>query len=614
MKSFSRNILLAILILFLLASFYPFFTGQFNQPEEISLSGLVGDIKNGRVKEITVEGDDLKILLVDGSRRISKKETEVGLTETLMNYGLSEQAFGGLTITIKSPTGLKFWLLMILPFLAPFVLIVLFFWLISRQVQRANVQALGFGRSKARLITPDNKKDRVMFNDVAGVEEAKEELKEIVEFLKSPKKFLAIGARIPKGVLLMGVPGTGKTLLARAVAGEAGVPFFHMSASEFVEMFVGVGASRVRDLFRTAKRAAPSIIFIDEIDAVGRQRGTGLGGGNDEREQTLNQILVELDGFEPNESVIVMAATNRPDVLDPALLRPGRFDRRVVLDLPDIKAREAILKIHARGKLVSEEINFRMIAERTPGFSGADLQSLVNESAILAARQNRKEVLQNDLIVSIEKVLLGPERKSYILSLKEKKISAYHEAGHALVAASLPESDPVHKISIIARGKAAGYTLKVPPEDRHLFSKGHFLAELAVALGGYASEKLMFKEFTTGASNDLKAATDIARDLVTRYGMSEKIGPQVIGEAGAPVFLGRELSMERMHSEKVAALVDDEVSRFMKNAYKTAMDILNKHKNILEIIAKRLIEKETIEREEFNELIQPFGLAPKSVI
>ena len=458
---------------------------------------------------------------------------------------------------------------------------------------------------------PDSKKDRVTFSDVAGVEEAKEELKEVVEFLRTPKKFLSIGAKIPKGVLLMGPPGAGKTLLARAVAGEAGVPFFHMSASEFVEMFVGVGASRVRDLFKIAKKAAPAIIFIDEIDAVGRHRGAGLGGGHDEREQTLNQILVELDGFEPHESVIVIAATNRPDVLDPALLRPGRFDRRVVLDLPDIKAREAILKIHAKGKPFAREIDLRRVAERTPGFSGADLQNLMNEGAILAARKNEKQITQHDLLISIEKVLLGPERKSHILSLQEKKISAYHEAGHALVASVMPDADPVHKVSIISRGRAAGYTLKLPTEDRHLYSKAHFLAELAVALGGYAAEKIVFGEVTTGASNDLKQATAVAKDMVTKYGMSEKVGPVSFGDDHS-VFLGRDLMAEKSYSEKTSSLVDDEVGRFLHGAFKKATEILKKHKNILEAIAKYLIEKETIERNEFDNLIQSFGLTLKT--
>jgi cell division protease FtsH len=496
----------------------------------------------------------------------------------------------------------------ILPFLLPFLLIVLFFWLAARQVQRANIQAFTFGQSRARIIQPDSKKERVTFRDVAGVKEAKEELQEIVEFLRSPKKFLEIGARIPKGVLLMGAPGTGKTLLARAVAGEAGVPFFHISGSEFVEMFVGVGASRVRDLFKMAKRSAPAIVFMDEIDAVGRHRGAGLGGGHDEREQTLNQILVEMDGFEPHESVIVMAATNRPDVLDPALLRPGRFDRRVVLDLPDINDRESILKIHALKKPLAKGVNLRVISERTPGFSGADLSNLMNEAAILAARENRRFVEQPDLIRSIEKVLLGPERKSHILSPKEKEISAYHEAGHALVAAVLPNADPVHKITIVARGRAAGYTLKLPSEDRHLYSRPTFVDELAAALGGYASEKLVFGELTTGSADDIRKATMIARDLVTKYGMSEKIGPITLGERDELVFLGKELGLEKNYSEAVAKLIDSEVGKFMKGAFSRAFTILRKYRKVLDALAERLIENETIEREEFESILGSFGL------
>lgn len=575
------------------------------------MSVLAGKIKAGEVARIEVSGDILRVFTKDGAEFESKKEVEAGLSETLKNYGLTSEEFAGIDIAVQQPSGFAFWAGAILPFLAPFLLIILFFWMISRQVRQANFQALTFGRSKARVVMPDSKKDRITFEDIAGVEEAKDELREVVEFLRTPAKFLKIGAKIPKGVLLMGPPGAGKTLLARAVAGEAGVPFFHMSASEFVEMFVGVGASRVRDLFVMAKKAAPSIIFIDEIDAVGRHRGAGLGGGHDEREQTLNQILVELDGFEPHESVIVMAATNRPDVLDPALLRPGRFDRRVVLDLPDLKAREAILKIHAKKKPLAKDVELRRVAERTPGFSGADLQNLMNEGAILAARQNRKEVTQKDLLISIEKVMLGPERKSHILSPKEKKISAYHEAGHALVASVMLDADPVHKVSIISRGRAAGYTLKLPTEDRHLYSKPHFLAELAVTLGGYAAEKLIFGELTTGASNDLRQATAVARDMATKYGMSEKIGPVALSDEHS-VFLGKELTSEKNYSEKIASLVDGEVSRFMQNAFKKASEVIKKHKNILEAIAKHLIEKETIEREEFDNLIKSFGLELKT--
>jgi len=446
-------------------------------------------------------------------------------------------------------------------------------------------------------------KEKVTFEDVAGLHEAKNELKEIVEFLRSPRKFLEIGAKIPRGVILIGPPGSGKTLLARAVSGEASVPFFHMSGSEFVEMFVGVGASRVRDLFQTAKRHAPSIVFVDEIDAVGRHRGAGLGGGHDEREQTLNQILVEMDGFDRETNVIVMAATNRPDILDPALLRPGRFDRRVMLDAPDINDREAILRLHTRGKPLAPEANLRKIAERTPGFSGADLANIMNEAAILAARKNKKIIEQIDIIESIEKVMLGPERKSHILTEQEKKIAAYHEAGHALVAALLPNADPVHKVSIVSRGRVAGYTLKLPIEDRHLHRYREFLADLAVSLGGYASEKIVFNELTTGASNDLQIATDLARRLVTQYGMSEKFGPIVFGDRQELIFLGKEITEQRNYSEEYAFQIDEEISKLIKDAYQIATKLIKQNRKKLDKIAKILIEKEIIEQDEFQKLM-----------
>ncbi len=474
----------------------------------------------------------------------------------------------------------------------------------------AGVQALTFGQSKARMIDPNDKSQRVTFKDVAGAKEAKEELVEIVDFLKNPKKFLDIGARIPKGILLMGAPGTGKTLLARAVAGEAGVAFFSISGSEFVEMFVGVGASRVRDLFLMAKKNSPSIIFVDEIDAVGRVRGAGLGGGNDEREQTLNQILVEMDGFEPNEKVIVMAATNRPDVLDPALLRPGRFDRRVTLDLPDRKDREDILEVHSKKKPFAEDVNLKVIAERTPGFSGADLYSLMNEGAILAARENRMKISQYDLIRSIEKVMLGPERKSHILSKKEKELTAYHEAGHAVLASLLPYADPVHKISIIARGRALGYVFKLPLEDTKLQSKKEFLDDIAVSLGGYVTEKMLFGDLTTGPSNDLQVSTALARDMVTKYGMSDSIGPVAIEGQNGQVLYGRGVEDKEL-SEKVASEVDSEVSRIMREAESKAHNMITENKRLLEAIAKRLMEVETIERAEFETILVAHGITPK---
>jgi len=469
------------------------------------------------------------------------------------------------------------------------------------------MQAFTFGQSRARISMPGDNKERVTFKDVAGAEEAKQELSEVVDFLKNPKKFLHIGAQIPKGVLMMGPPGSGKTLLARSVAGEAGVPFFSISGSEFIEMFVGVGASRVRDLFKLAKQSAPAIIFIDEIDAIGRIRGGGMGGGNDEREQTLNQILVEMDGFEPNEQVIILAATNRPDVLDPALLRPGRFDRRVTIDLPDRKDRVKILEVQARKKPLAADVNFEVIATRTPGFSGADLYSLVNEAAILAARENRQTVTQADLIKSIEKVMLGPERQSHILTQKEKEITAYHEAGHAVVSSLLPYADPVHKISIISRGRAAGYTLKLPIEDKKLHSKKQFIDDMASTMGGYAAEKLIFGDITTGPSNDLQVVTGMARNMVTRWGMSDEIGPVALEGDSGNVLYG-DGPGENEHSEKVNSQIDAEVSRLVDDALKTAIHVLVEHKDLFEHVASELIRMETLEQDAYNEILVKFGV------
>jgi len=604
MKNLSKNFIWALIILMLISALYSTVAGMLHGEREISLSDVVAKINAGEVKEIDVADSALEVKLKNGESVAAQKEIEAGLTDTLHNYGVDPEKLKGVGITVKNHGGINFLLGVVLPILGPVVLIAFFIWFTARQVKQGSMQAFSFGQSRARLITPENTKEQITFKDVAGVKEAKEELKEVVDFLKNPKKFLDIGAKIPKGVLLMGPPGSGKTLIAKAVSGEAGVPFFHMSASEFIELFVGVGASRVRDLFRLAKKAAPAIIFVDELDAVGRIRGAGIGGGHDEREQTLNQLLVEMDGMETNDKVLVFAATNRPDVLDPALLRPGRFDRRVILDLPDINDREEILKIHIRNKPVEEDVALRMIAERTPGFSGADLANLVNESAILAARGERKKVGQMDLINSIEKVMLGPERKSHILTQEEKKISAYHEAGHALVAASVPHADPVHKVSIVSRGRAGGYTLKLPSEDRHLFSRTHFLGELAVAVGGYVAEKVVFNEITTGASDDLKKATDLARNLVTRFGMSEKIGPVALVDREEMIFLGREFGTERNYSEETARTIDAEVKRFMDDAYRTAEKILTSRRDKLDAIAAVLIEKEVIEREEFAQLVK----------
>ncbi len=599
---FGKNIVYAILIFLAITALYASFAER-EEPEEISFSRLVEEIRASEVLRITVEENKLEVALKNGGIQTAQKEPDAALSETLINYGVSSEALANVTIEMKQPSGALFWLSALLPFILPIALIGLFIWLTMRQVQRSNGQALMFGQSRARVINPEDQREKVTFKDVAGSEEAKEELLEIVDFLQNPQRFLDIGARIPRGVLLMGAPGTGKTMLAKAVAGEASVPFFHMSASEFVEMFVGVGASRVRDLFRMAKKAAPSIIFVDEIDAVGRHRGAGLGGGHDEREQTLNQILTEMDGFETSDQVIVLAATNRPDVLDPALLRPGRFDRRVVLDLPDIGEREAILRVHAVKKIMDTDINLRKIAERTPGFSGADLANLVNEAAILAARSSRKTVSQEDLTVSIEKVMLGPERKSRVFSEKEKKITAYHEAGHALVAASLPNADPVHKISIVSRGRAGGYTMKLPTEDKHLYTREYFLDELAVSLGGYAAEETVFGEITTGSSDDIRKATGLARGLVTRYGMSEKIGPVAWDDQSDLVFLGHDIGHEKKYSEEIASLVDMEVERFMKEALEKAKKIVREKKEKLSEIAEYLIQYETIEQDIFRKLM-----------
>jgi len=607
---FWLNMLTAFLFFFILITLYSFFAEDSRKVETIAISQLAQDVKSGAVSEIVVRGDKLEILYEDEEKKESKKEQGVSLTETLVFHGATPDDLSKISIEVKNQTGLGFWLLNLAPFLIPLLFIILIIWFLARQVRGAGMQAFSFGQSKARMISPSDSKQRVTFKDVAGAKEAKEELKEVVDFLRNPKKFLDIGARIPKGVLLMGPSGTGKTLLARAVAGEAGVAFFSISGSEFVEMFVGVGASRVRDLFKLAKQAAPAIIFIDEIDAVGRVRGTGVGGGNDEREQTLNQILVEMDGFEPNEKIIILAATNRPDVLDPALVRPGRFDRRVVIDMPDRGDREDILKIHATGKKLAEDVDLRVIAERTPGFSGADLYSLVNEGAILAARENRNKISQYDLIRSIEKVMLGPERRSHILSKKEKEITAFHEAGHALVASVLPYADPVHKVSIISRGRAAGYTLKLPFEDRRLQSRKEFLDDIAVSLGGYAAETMLFDDLTTGSSNDLQVSTALARDMVTKYGMSERLGAMAFeGQMGRSMF-GRGLD-EKEYSEKVAALIDEEVSKIMKDALEQARRILTENRKVLDAIANRLIEKETIERDEFEQVLIVNGIEPK---
>ncbi|MBP6904790.1 MAG: ATP-dependent zinc metalloprotease FtsH [Candidatus Pacebacteria bacterium] len=602
-----------LLIFAILTALYSLVSDMSSEkPTTVGLSEVARMVTAGEVKSISIESQDLVITKIDGSVVKSKKEPDAALTETLASYGVEPAKLGAVDVNVISQSGFLYVLVSILPILLPVILIVFFFWVISRQAKGAGMQAFSFGQSKARITDPSDQNNKVTFKDVAGAREAKEELKEIVDFLKNPKKFLDIGARIPKGVLLTGAPGTGKTLLARAVAGEAGVPFFHLSGSEFVEMFVGVGASRVRDLFKMAKRAAPAIIFIDEIDAVGRVRGGGYGGGNDEREQTLNQILVEMDGFEPNDKVIVMAATNRSDVLDPALLRPGRFDRRVTLDLPDRRDREEILTVHSTKKPFAEDVNLKVIAERTPGFSGADLFSLMNEGAILAARENRKKISQFDLVRSIEKVMMGPERKSHLMTKHEKDIVAYHEAGHALVASVLPDADPVHKISIVARGRAGGFTMKIELEEKKLHSRQEYLDDIAMSLGGYAAEQMIFGDVTTGPSNDLQVATSLARAMVTRWGMSELIGPRALENDGGKTLFGGGIESKE-YSERMAGVIDGEVERIMKESLQRASKVLTDHRGVLDIVAKKLIDIETLEQPEYEAILTAHGIPLKKI-
>ncbi len=600
MKDLTKKLLIVFIVFLFIAGLFSLSVSP-NQPVgKIDILTMIEKINAGEVKSIKVINSRLIIDLNSGSQLETNKETGESLSSLLKNYNVNPEKLKGIQISVEQDSTLDVWLTTILPFLIPFLLIAAFIYFMMRQVQGANSKAMMFGQSRAREVAPQDKKNRVTFKDVAGVKEAKEELKEIVEFLKSPKKFLSLGARIPRGVILVGPPGTGKTLLARAVAGEANVPFFSISGSEFVEMFVGVGASRVRDLFKKAKRNSPCIIFIDELDAVGRQRGAGLGGSNDEREQTLNQILVEMDGFDVNTNIIIMAATNRPDILDIALLRPGRFDRRVILDYPDINDREAILQVHARKKPLAEGVDLRRVASRTPGFTGADLNNLLNEAAIMAARLNKTKVDMSDILESVEKVLLGPERRSHILSDQEKKITAYHEAGHALLAHELPHADPVQKVSIVSRGRAAGYTLKMPTEDKHMHSRADFIDELAVLLAGYVAEREIFNDITTGASNDLKEATRLARRLIMEYGMSYNLGARTFGEREELIFLGREIHEQRDYSEKIAESIDKEISHFIDEAMKTAERVIKTQRQKLEDIVKALLEKETLEQEQFD--------------
>ena len=602
MKNLLRNFLLLIFTFLVITALFSAFSADEKKIEEVGLETIINNLKEENVSEVKVYSNRLEIVLKDERVLEAKKEEGDSFASLISDFSLDSEKLSEVKINIETESGWSFWLKTILPFLLPLLIIGVFIFFMMRGVQGANSKAMSFGQSAAKNYKIDDK-NKTTFKDVAGAKEAKDELKEIVDFLKFPKKYHALGAKIPRGVLLLGAPGTGKTLLARSVAGEANVPFFHMSGSEFVEMFVGVGASRVRSLFEKAKKTAPCIIFIDEIDAVGRRRGAGLGGSHDEREQTLNQILVEMDGFEATQNVIVIAATNRPDVLDPALLRPGRFDRRVMIDLPDINDREAILKVHSDKKPLAESVNLRIIAERSAGFSGADLANILNEAAILAARNNKKEIVNEDLFEAIEKVMIGPERKGRVITDKEKKITAYHEAGHAIVAHFIPGVDLVHKISIIARGSAGGYTLKIPSEDKNLHSRSEFTSEIAILLAGHIVEKEIFGEVTTGATSDLRRATSLARQLITDYGMSENLGPRTYGAKEEMIFLGKEIHEQRDYSEKVAEKIDEEIFTLIKKGGDKARQIIIDKKIELEKVVAALLEKETIEKNEFELLV-----------
>ena len=603
----SRNqsyIIYVLLFIAIIAILVYQFTQQGNNQDVLTINEVAADVQAGKVARIVENESRLRVTYQDGTQRDSNIESSATMVQQLLDLGVKTEQLAPtkVKLEIKSPSA---WLnvLTLLGYILPFIILAGVFFFIFRQAQGSNSAAMSFGKSRARMFTGDH--PTITFEDVAGVEEAKEELKEVVEFLREPQKFIQLGARIPKGVLLVGPPGTGKTLIAKAVSGEAGVPFFSISGSEFVEMFVGVGASRVRDLFDQAKRHSPCIVFVDEIDAVGRHRGAGLGGSHDEREQTLNQLLVEMDGFDTDTNIIIMAATNRPDILDPALLRPGRFDRRVVLDRPDMRGREAILKVHVKGKPLASEIDLGVIARSTPGFVGADLENLVNEAAILAARRNKKSIGQPEFEEAIERVIAGPERKSRLISEEEKRIVAYHEAGHAVVMNSLPEADPVQKVSIIARGMAGGYTLALPEADRILMPRKKMLADLVGLLGGRAAEELVFDDITSGASNDIERVTQIARTMVTRLGMSEALGPMVYGQKEELIFLGREISEQRDYSDAVAEQIDREVRRLVNEAYAQAKSILMEHRDKLDIISQRLLEVETLSRDEFEKIYPP---------
>ncbi len=603
MNKVMKNLSIYLLIVLVTIALIKYTSPENPAVEEWRYDQFYQALNQGQIKQVTIQPDD-GTTLIKGEKlngtQFQVRGTVPG-TEKLEDILLEKQ----ISYTVVPPPEPGWWT-GLLTTLLPILIFVLLFFFLMQQTQGGGNRVMSFGKSRARLHTDDKKK--VTFNDVAGADEVKEELQEIVEFLKNPKKFNELGARIPKGVLLFGPPGTGKTLLARAVAGEAGVPFFSISGSDFVEMFVGVGASRVRDLFDQAKKNAPCIVFVDEIDAVGRQRGAGLGGGHDEREQTLNQLLVEMDGFEANEGIIIIAATYRPDILDPALLRPGRFDREVVVDIPDVNGRKDILKVHARGKPLAADVDIDVLARRTPGFTGADLANLMNEAALLAARRNKKEIGQAELEDSIERVIAGPEKKSRVISEEEKRLVSYHEAGHAVVGYLLPHTDPVHKVSIIPRGRAGGYTLLLPKEDRRFMTKSQLMDQVTMLLGGRVAEALVLKEISTGAQNDLERSTELVRKMVMEYGMSDELGPMTLGHKQETVFLGRDIARDRNYGEEVAAAIDREVKNIIEKNYNRARDLLNKHIEILHLIARKLMEKETLEANEFGAIMREAGV------
>jgi cell division protease FtsH len=606
---FKNGFVYLLIVVAVVALLFSFFSQGSHDSNRIDLATVANWVAKGQVESIVVSGDEVQVKLIGKDQKyLATKESGVSLTSSLRDLGVTPAELAAVrTYEAKPASQWGSWLA-ILGGVLPLIFVAGLFFLLMRQAQGTNNQALTFGKSRARMFTGD--KPTVTFEDVAGAQEAKQELAEVVEFLREPEKFMRLGARIPKGILLVGPPGTGKTLMAKAVSGEAGVPFFSISGSEFVEMFVGVGASRVRDLFDQAKKNSPCIVFVDEIDAVGRQRGAGLGGSHDEREQTLNQILVEMDGFDTDTNVIVMAATNRPDILDPALLRPGRFDRQVVLDRPDIKGREAIFRVHSRGKPLAPDVDISVLARQTPGFVGADIENVVNEAAILAARRNRNLIFQVDLQDAVEKVVAGPERRSRVISPEEKRIVAYHESGHAIVMASLPRADRVHKLSIVSRGLALGYTMGLPEDDRYLHYRSKFMDDLAGLLGGRVAEELVFQDVTTGASNDLEKATRLARRMVTEFGMSPKLGPLTFGEKQELIFLGREIGEQRNYSEAVAEDIDSEVRRIVEEAHQTARRILEAKRDKLDLIAEKVMESETLDAAQFEALL--WGDSPEA--